>query len=245
MRGRCWASARARSTATTTRPFDHAINPSWSPDGKTHRVRRQPRSRLGQRRPLVGRRCDDPPQRRKILVEETSWSARPELAPDGKRVLFASYHGRQTHQLWLTTLQGAAPLPLTFGDSERRNARWSPDGRRIAYIGNGSGNRPDGNTSLVVMDVVGGATQRGRGEAGVVTLTPAARLALDILDGARTAACRRACAVQGSDGRAHAPTRRLDACRRRLRPREAGDRDALLPLRIALHAGRACRCDAT
>ena len=51
-------------------------------------------------------------------------------------MLFASYHGRQSHQLWLTTPQGAAPLPLTFGDFDRRNARWSPDGRRIAYIGN-------------------------------------------------------------------------------------------------------------
>ena len=70
--------------------------------------------------------------RRKVLSEETSWSARPETSPDGKHVLFASYHGRQWRQLWLTTPDGAAPLPLTFGEFDRWNARWSPDGERIA-----------------------------------------------------------------------------------------------------------------
>ena len=71
---------------------------------------------------------DKPAQPSKILSEETSWSARPDIAPDGKRVLFASYHGRQTHQLWLTTIAGAAPLPLTFGDRRKAQralvARW-------------------------------------------------------------------------------------------------------------------------
>ena len=46
----------------------------------------------------------------------------------------------------------AAPLPLTYGEFDRRNARWSPDGKRIAYISN-----EDGNTSLWVQEVFGGA----------------------------------------------------------------------------------------
>ncbi len=91
--------------------------------------------------------------RRKVLSEETSWSARPEMSPDGKRMLFASYHGRQWRQLWLTTPDGAAPLPLTFGEFDRSNARWSPDGERIAFISN-----ERGNTSLAVREFVGGAT---------------------------------------------------------------------------------------
>ncbi|HEV8695418.1 MAG TPA: CehA/McbA family metallohydrolase, partial [Lysobacter sp.] len=143
---------------------------------------------------------DTPSQRRKILAEETSWSARPEFAPDGKRVLFGSYHGRQTHQLWLTTSQGAAPLPLTFGDSERRNARWSPDGKRIAYIGNAG---VDGNTSLVVMDVVGGASQEVKPKRRR-TRAPTARLALDIYDGKGQRVPARV-SLLGSDGRAYAP----------------------------------------
>src|SRR5262249_23945544 len=94
----------------------------------------------------------DPSDRRRVLSEETSWSARAELSPDGRRLLFISYHGRQWRQLWLTTPDGAPPLPLTFGEFDRGNARWSPDGERIAFISN-----EHGNTSLVVRDAVGGA----------------------------------------------------------------------------------------
>ena len=56
---------------------------------------------------------------------ETSWAARPEVAPDGLRILFSNYHGAQWHQLWLTTTDDTAPLPLTYGEFDRRNARGS------------------------------------------------------------------------------------------------------------------------
>jgi TolB protein len=143
---------------------------------------------------------DAPEKRRKLLSEETSWSARPEFAPDGKRIVFSSYHGRQTHQLWLTTVQGAAPLPLTFGDTERRNARWSPDGKRIAYIGNEGA---DGNTQLVVMEPLGGASRVVEAKR-LRTLSPTARLTLDIRDADGKPVPARV-SVQGSDNRAHAP----------------------------------------
>src|SRR5690606_38691561 len=141
---------------------------------------------------------DAPSQRRKILGEETSWNARPELAPDGKRLLFGSYHGRQWQQLWLTTPAGAAPLPLTFGEYDRRNARWSPDGKRIAFIDN-----RDGNTALRVMEVIGGAI-RTIAAASRSYKTASSRLLLDIVDehGQRTPA---RVAVLGSDNRAYAP----------------------------------------
>ena len=179
--------------------FDHAINPSWSLDGRTLLYVGNPEIAWGTG-DLYTVDVGAPAERRRILSEETSWSARPELAPDGKRVLYASYHGRQTHQLWMTTLQGAAPLPLTFGDSERRNARWSPDGKRIAYIGNaGQG----GNTELVVMDTVGGASQVVRATRPR-PLAPTAQVTLEIRDGAGKPIPARV-SVLGSDQRAHAP----------------------------------------
>ncbi|GAB3089100.1 CehA/McbA family metallohydrolase [Lysobacter terrae] len=178
--------------------FDHAINPSWSPDGQSLLYVANTEVAWGSG-DVWSVSLRDPSQRRKILSEETSWSARPELAPDGRRLLFSSYHGRQTHQLWLSTLQGVAPLPLTFGDSERRNARWSPDGQRIAYIGNGEAS---GNTSLEVIDVIGGArhvmnAKRRR------TLQPTARIELTITDGHGQPTPARV-SVRGSDGRAYA-----------------------------------------
>jgi len=177
--------------------YDHVLNPSWAPDGKRIYYVTNEEVAWGTG-DIWSVSVDSPGDRRKILSEETSWSARPEASPDGKQLLFASYHGRQWRQLWLTTPGGAAPLPLTFGDFDRSSARWSPDGERIAFISN-----EQGNTSLVVQTVVGGAqlpitAGRRRYKTGQ------ARLTLDIRDEqGRSVAAR--VAVLGSDGRALAP----------------------------------------
>jgi hypothetical protein len=132
---------------------DHTINPSWTPDSKRLVFVSNREIAYG-----TGDLCNaaiDGSDFRCFLHEETSWRSRPEVAPDGRRVLYSSYQGRQWHQLWLTTLAGDAQLPLTFGDFDATAARWSPDGTRIAYISN-----EDGNTSLWVLDVVGGERKR-------------------------------------------------------------------------------------
>ena len=177
--------------------WDHALNPSWTPDGKRILFvsNREVAWGTGDIWSLA---ADDPKEVRKVLSEETSWSARPETSPDGKLVLFASYHGRQWKQLWVTTPDGAPPLPLTFGDFDRWNARWSPDGKRVAFISN-----EQGNTSLIVRDVAGGAqipviaTQRRYKSLQ-------ARLTLDIRDEQGRGVPARVTVV-GSDGRAAAP----------------------------------------
>ncbi len=135
-------------------PTDDAINPSWTPDGQ-HLLFVSNREVAYGTGDIWSVAVNRPEDLKKILSEETEWRAQPQVAPDGRRILFSSYHGRQSEQLWLTTMQGAAPLPLTFGEFDRTEARFSPDGNRIAYISNESG-----NTSLWVEDVVGGARTR-------------------------------------------------------------------------------------
>jgi Tol biopolymer transport system component len=178
--------------------FDHAINPSWAPDGKRilYVTNNEVAWGTGD---IWSVAADAPSDRSKVLSEETSWSARPETSPDGKQVLFASYHGRQWRQLWVTTPSGMAALPITFGDFDRWNARWSPDGQRIAFISN-----EHGNTGLVMRDYIGGA------ETPIVAaerhyLTSRAQLTLDIRDEQGRGVPARV-AVLGSDGRAAAPT---------------------------------------
>ncbi|HEX4969627.1 MAG TPA: CehA/McbA family metallohydrolase [Steroidobacteraceae bacterium] len=133
---------------------DHTINPAWTPDGKRLVFVSNREIAYG-----TGDACsaaaDGTGGMECFLHEETSWRARPEVAPDGRRVLYSSYQGRQWHQLWLTTLAGDAQLPLTFGDFDATAARWSPDGRRIAYVSN-----EDGNVSLWVLEAVGGERTR-------------------------------------------------------------------------------------
>jgi hypothetical protein len=177
--------------------FDHSINPSWSPDGKRILYVSNPEVAWGTG-DIWSVAADDPTDRRKVLSEETSWSARPEASPDGKQVLFSSYHGRQWKQLWVTTPSGMAPLPVTFGEFDRWNARWSPDGKRIAYISN-----EHGNTELVVQDFAGGAATPVVAAKRHYKL-PEARLTLDIRDERGRGVPARV-AVLGSDDRAVAP----------------------------------------
>jgi hypothetical protein len=100
--------------------------------------------------------------------------------------------------LWLTTTDGAPPLPLTFGEHDNRNARWSPDGTRVLYVSN-----EHGNASLVVQDVVGGA-RREIVASQRSYMSPHGALSIDIVDAAGVRAPARV-SVVASDGRAYAP----------------------------------------
>ena len=177
---------------------DHAINPSWSPDGK--RVYYVTNAEIPWGTGWICSVAVDDGQSECLdrHLFESSWAARPEVAPDGKRILFSSYHGGQWHQLWLTSTGDAAPLALTYGEFDRRNARWSPDGKRIAYISN-----ERGNTALYVQDFFGGARTEIVSQAPK-RLRPTAVVTLAIMDGSGRPASARV-SILGSDARWHAP----------------------------------------
>jgi TolB protein len=176
---------------------DHTINPSWTPDGGSVVFVSNREVAYGS-----GRLCSLALEAGAEPVcfndEETSWRANPEVAPDGKRVLYSSYQGRQWHQLWVTTLKGDAALPLSFGDFDATQARWSPDGRRVAYISNETG-----NVSLWIREFTGGARKQ------IVAKTrhyarPMAPLTVSMVDEQGKPVSGRI-SVRGSDARAYAP----------------------------------------
>src|SRR5207342_1640705 len=64
--------------------FDHAISPSWTPDGKriVFVSNREVAYGSGD---IWSVAVDDPSDLKRILGEETTWRATPEVAPDGRR----------------------------------------------------------------------------------------------------------------------------------------------------------------
>jgi hypothetical protein len=172
---------------------DQYLSPAWSPDGAELLA-------ISNRGHIWGSgtiwrmpaREGGSGAAREIRDEETTWKARPDWSRDGRRVVYASYVGRQWHQLWLMTADGANPLQLTYGDFDAVSPRWAPDGRRIVYVSNQTG-----NTSLRIVDVPGGAV----GAVPVrhrVYRSPVGRLRLVVATPARVS-------VTGPDGRSFAP----------------------------------------
>jgi len=177
--------------------WDHYISPTWSPDGRELLV-------VSNRGHIHGTggfwRMDATPGAplREIRYEETTWKARPDWSPDGTRVVYSSYLGRQWNQLWLMTADGGDVFPLTYGEFDATAPRWSRDGRHVAYISN-----EGGNTSLWILDLPGARKQRV-----VVTdrryREPMGKLRIVIVDRDGHALAARV-SVSGPDGRAYAP----------------------------------------
>lgn len=72
------------------------------------------------------------------------WNADPRISPDGRRIVyerhFADVFGDQWHSnLWTVAFDGSDNRPLTTGNSNDSDARWSPDGERLAYVSDREG----------------------------------------------------------------------------------------------------------
>lgn len=156
-------------------PFDHTINPAWTRDGRDLLFvsNREIAHGTGD---IVRMSAAEAGSPRVLLHEETSWHARPDVSPDGDRIVYSSYLGRPWQQLWLLPADGGYPIPLTYGDSDDTNPRWSPDGRTIAFISNRAG-----NTALWLIDTSSGE-QRELQITERRYLQPRRELTLDVVD---------------------------------------------------------------
>ena len=176
--------------------YDQYLSPTWSPDGRELML-------VSNRGHTWGSggiwRMSAAPGAAMQLVrdEETTWRADPAWARDGRRVVYASYIGRQWHQLWLTTAGGESPIQLTYGEHDATMPRWSPDGRRIAFVSNAAG-----NTRLETVSVPGG--RRAPLEISRRRyLAPTGTLVLRVTDAGAPVPAR--VSIVGADGRAWAP----------------------------------------
>jgi TolB protein len=177
--------------------YDHEISPVWTRDGGSilyvsNRGHIHGTGGFWQMEAKPGAPA------RELHYEETNWRARPDFSPDGTRLVYSSYLGRDTHQLWLLPAAGGDALPITYGAWDEAGARWSPDGTRIAFISNRSG-----GLELWLQEVAGGA-QRRLAAAERRLLAPSGTVELRLRDRDGKPAAARV-ALTDARGRFHAP----------------------------------------
>ena len=81
------------------------------------------------------------PQKRAITFHDLISLHRlsdPQISPDGKWITYTVATpmleaNRSSHDIWIVSAAGGEPRPLTRGGSDMR-ARWSPDGKKIAFL---------------------------------------------------------------------------------------------------------------
>jgi TolB protein len=178
--------------------FDHYLSPTWSPDGKelifvSNRGRMYGTGGLWRMEARAGATP------REIHYEETTWKARPDWDRTSKRVVFSSYHGRQWNQLSLALSDRGDPIQLTYGEYDATAARWSPDGSRIGYVSNETG-----NTSLWIVSVPGGKRERITARTRRY-MTPVGRAILTVIDSATRRPLPARVSVRHSEGKFYAP----------------------------------------
>jgi TolB protein len=160
-------------------PYDMEINPVWTRDGEGILF-------VSNRGHIHGTggfwlmKAEPGAEPREIHYEETSWKARPDFSPDGSRMIYSSYLGRQWQNLWLMPAKGGDTFPISYGDWDETNVRWSPDGKLLAYISN-----KDGDTQIWTRTIPGGTSKcihtgsrrelRPHSEISVRVLDPAGR----------------------------------------------------------------------
>jgi TolB protein len=177
-------------------PFDHELSPSWSPDGEEILFVSN-RGHIWGTGGFWRMRAKRGSPAREIRYEETNWKARPDWARKGGRVVYASYLGRAWHQIWLMTEEGGDPFPLTYGDFDCVEPRFSPDGTTIAYTSN-----EGGIPTLWTLTLPGGERRRIEARSRRF-LHKTGRLRVIVRDGAGPVPAR--LSILGEDGRSFAP----------------------------------------
>lgn len=86
----------------------------------------------------------------------------PQVSPDGKWVAYGvstvdTAKDKRVSRLWMQSWDGNTSIQLTYGDEPASNARWSPDGKYLAFL---SSRESKNGSQLWLMDRRGGEAKK-------------------------------------------------------------------------------------
>ena len=174
------------------------LHPTWTPDGKEMIFITNRHNKHGSGG-FYSMKAEPDAEMTRFHYEETTWRARPSISPDGAKMVYSSYLGRQWQQLWAMPPKGGDAFPLTYGDFDRTSPRWSPDGDRIAFISNETG-----DTTLWLFHWFGGKLEQIRTEK-LVYKRPMGTLRVKIVDAETGRPTAARVHLNAADGRSYAP----------------------------------------
>ena len=93
-------------------------------------------------------------------VFELEWASDPQISPNGNQIVYARRGmdimiDRRSSRLWLMSSDGSSKRKLTNREVNESQARWSPDGSRIAFVSS-----TDEGSEIYVYWIDNGATSR-------------------------------------------------------------------------------------
>ena len=134
--------------------WDMHITPTWMPDGSELLIVSNRNVPLGSgnvlRVPAIENGIEFAET---VLSEQSLYRTRPDVSIDGKRFVYSSTSGSadQYNNLYVQPTAGGEPYKMTFFESDAFHPRWSPDGEKIAFIGNS-----EGLSRLMILETYGG-----------------------------------------------------------------------------------------